>query len=80
MRCIIDTENFEERVALCNRIMEILIYLQLYNNFNGVIEVMSALTSASVFRLEHTMAAIDKSTRYKKALEEAKEFPKNHYK
>lgn len=79
-KCIIEAENFEERVAILLRIIEIMIVLQELNNFNGVIEVMSALHSASVFRLEHTMARIESNSKLKKAFDEGLELMQDHFK
>lgn len=54
MRCIVDCDNFEERVAVMMRVVEIMVMFHDLNNFNGVFEVSSALASAAVHRLELT--------------------------
>lgn len=75
-----ETENFDERVALVSRLIEIMVVLQELNNFNGVIEIVSALQSASIHRLEHTMSMIEKNSKLKKALDEAQDLSKDHFK
>lgn len=54
MQCIVDSENFEERVAVMMRVVEIMVMFHELNNFSGIFEVSSALQSAAVHRLELT--------------------------
>ncbi|XP_056590796.1 son of sevenless homolog 1 isoform X1 [Triplophysa dalaica] len=77
-KSIIETENVEERVAVVSRIIEILQVFQELNNFNGVLEVVSAMNSSPVYRLDHTFEQIP--SRQRKILEEAHELSEDHYK
>uniref|UniRef100_A0A8C0QQ76 SOS Ras/Rac guanine nucleotide exchange factor 1 n=1 Tax=Chelonoidis abingdonii TaxID=106734 RepID=A0A8C0QQ76_CHEAB len=75
-KCIVETENLEERVNVVSRIIEILQVFQELNNFNGVLEVVSAMNSSPVYRLDHTFEV----GYNKKILEEAHELSEDHYK
>ncbi|CAN8031631.1 unnamed protein product, partial [Ixodes persulcatus] len=75
-RCIVETDNFEERVAVVSRMLEVMLVLQELNNFTGVFAVSSAMSSACVHRLEHTSGAI--KCNLKKALDEAFDLQSDH--
>ncbi|XP_056136065.1 son of sevenless homolog 1-like [Lampris incognitus] len=76
-KCIVESENLEERAAIVSRIIEILQVFQELNNFNGVLEVVSAMNSSPVYRLDHTFEQIP--SRQRKILEEAHELSEDHY-
>jgi len=77
-KTIIECRNIEERVAIVSRFIEIMIALYELNNFNGVLGVLSAMTSAAVFRLKFTMQYIN--AKFLKFLETARDMTNNHYK
>nr|XP_053641752.1 son of sevenless homolog 2-like [Cherax quadricarinatus] len=82
MRCIVDSDNFEERVAVMMRVVEIMVMFHDLNNFSGIFEVSSALGSAAVHRLEHTKMEVRKRLPpgQLKVFEEASELSENHCK
>ncbi|XP_069772694.1 son of sevenless homolog 2 isoform X5 [Narcine bancroftii] len=77
-KCLVEAENFEERVAVLSRIIEILQVFQELNNFNGVLEIVSTVNSVPVYRLDHTFEALPE--RKKKVLEEAVDLSQDHFK
>nr|XP_033807180.1 son of sevenless homolog 2 isoform X2 [Geotrypetes seraphini] len=77
-KCLVETENFEERVAVFSRIIEVLQVFQDLNNFSGVLEVVSAVNSVPVYRLDHTFEALQE--RRRKILDEAVELSQDHFK
>lgn len=76
-KAVVECVNFEERVAIVSRFIEVMMALDELNNFNGVLGVVSAMSSAAVFRLKFTLSAI--TARHERALEEARQLSNNHF-
>lgn len=77
-KSIIEAENFEERVAMASRAIEVMMVLQDLNNFNGVLSIVSAFQGAAVHRLKLTLEEITKS--YQRVLAECRELNNSHFK
>lgn len=75
-KSILDAENIDERVAMLNRAIEVMMVLYELNNFNGVLSVMAAIDSAAIYRLKLTFQRL--SERYRNFLEECRELSKDH--
>ena len=50
-KLIVEADNIEERMAVIQRTLEIMVVLLEYNNFNGVIAITAVMNSSSVHRL-----------------------------
>lgn len=74
---ILDAENFEERVAMMSRCIDVMMALLELNNFNGVLSVVAAIVGAAVYRLKFTLQAI--SARHKIGLDECQALTDDHY-
>lgn len=76
-KCIVEAEDFDHRVAIFLRAIEIMIVLNKFNNFTGLLIIGSAIESAPIKRLRHTQAKIKKNE-HLKALEEYTNLNKEH--
>ncbi|XP_031624376.1 protein son of sevenless isoform X2 [Contarinia nasturtii] len=75
-KSILDAENIEERTAMLNRAIEVMMVLCELNNFNGVLSVVAAMDSAAIYRLKLTFQRL--SDRYRNFLEECRELSRDH--
>ena len=51
-RSIVETESLEERMAMFNRVLEVMSVFEELHNFTGLVAFYSALNSSCVFRLK----------------------------
>ncbi|XP_055591637.1 protein son of sevenless [Uranotaenia lowii] len=77
-KSIIEAENFDERVAIASRAIEVMMVLQDLNNFNGVLSIVSAFQGAAVHRLRLTLEEIPKG--YQRVLTDCGELNNSHFK
>lgn len=54
VKYVVSTENYEERVAVLGRWIEVMRECDKLNNFSGVMEINSALQNSPLHRLEKT--------------------------
>ncbi|CAI2353551.1 unnamed protein product [Caenorhabditis sp. 36 PRJEB53466] len=58
-RSIVETESLEERMAMFNRVLEVMSVFEELHNFTGLVAFYSALNSACVFRLKWCWERLD---------------------
>ena len=76
-KLIVETENFEERSAVLQRILEIMVALHALNNFNGLLAINAAMQASSIYRLQATKDSMPKHLTNE--LEKFRTYPENRY-
>ncbi|EDW27330.1 GL21232 [Drosophila persimilis] len=77
-KSITEAENHEERLAIMQRAIEVMMVMLELNNFNGILSIVAAMGTASVYRLRWTFQGLPE--RYKKFLDECRELSDDHLK
>ncbi|XP_017132507.1 protein son of sevenless [Drosophila elegans] len=77
-KSITEAENYEERLAIMQRAIEVMMVMLELNNFNGILSIVAAMGTASVYRLRLTYHGLPE--RYRKFLEECKKLSDDHLK
>ena len=74
-KLIVETENFEERAAVLQRILEIMVALHELNNFNGLLAINAAMQASSIYRLQATKDRMPNNLQNE--LEKFRAYPQN---
>ncbi|KAH8283555.1 hypothetical protein KR018_005580 [Drosophila ironensis] len=77
-KSITEAENYEERLAIMQRAIEVMMVMLELNNFNGILSIVAAMGTASVYRLRWTFQGLPE--RYRKFLDECRELSDDHLK
>ncbi|ALC39547.1 Sos [Drosophila busckii] len=77
-KSIIEAENYDERLAMVQRAIEVMMVMLELNNFNGTLSIVAAMDTASVHRLRATFNGLPE--RHRKFLDECRELSEDHLK
>lgn len=77
-KSITEAENFDERLAIMQRAIEVMMVMLELNNFNGILSIVAAMGTAAVFRLKATFSGLPE--RHRKFLDDCRELSEDHLK
>ncbi|KAH8400546.1 hypothetical protein KR222_006184 [Zaprionus bogoriensis] len=77
-KSITEAENYDERLAIMQRAIEVMMVMLELNNFNGILSIVAAMGTAAVFRLRATFNGLPE--RHRKFLDECRELSEDHLK